>query len=181
MTNTKSQTTQNSVFSDSLAADGKIYKDTKSCFLTIVTNSDTVHYFSPPGEGGLPLAPPSAPPPTSDTSSGFDLNTVPRPSLTKKAKVLYDYDAAEKNELSLLADEVSDCKSKAGSLLKIFSLSELALKCSPLKQESPFSSSKNKAISFRSNIPNTVKATGILICTVLILKTTMPRLLIIKD
>ena len=51
------------------------------------------------------MAPPSAPP--ADTASGFDLNTVPRPSLTKKAKVLYDYDAAEKNELSLLADEVS--------------------------------------------------------------------------
>ena len=51
------------------------------------------------------MAPPSAP--SADTASGFDLNTVPRPSLTKKAKVLYDYDAAEKNELSLLADEVS--------------------------------------------------------------------------
>lgn len=51
-----------------------------------------------------------------------------------------------------------------------------------LKQESLFSSSKNKAISFRSNFPKTtVKATGILICTVLILKTTMPRLLITKD
>ena len=81
-----------------------------------MTNSHTVHYFSPPGEVGLPLAPPSALPP-SDTSSGFDLNTVPRPSLTKKAKVLYDYDAAEKNELSLLADEVSDCRSKAGNFL----------------------------------------------------------------
>lgn len=69
---------------------------------------------SPPGEGGLPLAPPSAPPPTSDTSSGFDLNTVPRPSLTKKAKVLYDYDAAEKNELSLLADEVITVYSAPG-------------------------------------------------------------------
>ena len=44
----------------------------------------------------------------SDTSGGLDLNTVPRPSLTQKAKVLYDYDAADKNELSLLADEVSD-------------------------------------------------------------------------
>lgn len=86
-----------------------------------MTNSHTVHYFSPPGEGGLPLAPPSAPPP-SDTSSGFDLNIVPRPSLTKKAKVLYDYDAAEKNELSLLADEVSDCRSRAGSLVNFFSV-----------------------------------------------------------
>ena len=42
-----------------------------------------------------------------DTSSALDPNTVPRPALTKKAKVLYDYDAADKNELSLLADEVS--------------------------------------------------------------------------
>lgn len=64
------------------------------------------NYFSPPGEAALPLAPPSAPSP-SDSSSGLDPNTVPRPSLTRKAKVLYDYDAAEKNELSLLADEVS--------------------------------------------------------------------------
>ena len=63
-------------------------------------------YFSPPGEASLPLVPPSAPP-LADTSSGLDPNTIPRPSLTKKAKVLYDYDAVDKNELSLLADEVS--------------------------------------------------------------------------
>ena len=68
--------------------------------------SDMGHYFSPPGEAALSMVPPSAPSPA-DTSSGFDVDTVPRPSLTRKAKVLYDYDAAEKNELSLLADEVS--------------------------------------------------------------------------
>lgn len=65
------------------------------------------NYFSPPGEAAAsPLVTPSAPPPA-DTSSGLDPNTIPRPSLTRKAKVLYDYDAADKNELSLLADEVS--------------------------------------------------------------------------
>ena len=74
-----------------------------------------VHYFSPPGDAGLSVAPPSAPP-SSDTSSRFDLNTVPRPSLTKKAKVLYDYDAVEKNELSLLADEVSVSKPVSADL-----------------------------------------------------------------
>ncbi|XP_068695154.1 endophilin-B1-like isoform X2 [Montipora foliosa] len=68
---------------------------------------------SPPGDAGLSMAPPSAPP-SSDTSSRFDLNTVPRPSLTKKAKVLYDYDAVEKNELSLLADEVITVYSAPG-------------------------------------------------------------------
>ena len=68
--------------------------------------SDMKNYFSPPGDAALSLVPPSAPPPT-DTSSGLDPNTIPRPSLTRKAKVLYDYDAADKNELSLLADEVS--------------------------------------------------------------------------
>lgn len=68
--------------------------------------SDIENYFSPPGEAALSLVPPSAPPPA-DTSSGLDPNTIPRPSLTRKAKVLYDYDAADKNELSLLADEVS--------------------------------------------------------------------------
>ena len=63
--------------------------------------------FSPPGDAAISFVPPSAPS-FSDTSGGLDLNTVPRPSLTQKAKVLYDYDAADKNELSLLADEVSD-------------------------------------------------------------------------
>lgn len=72
----------------------------------IKAKSDMENYFSPPGDAALSLVPPSAPPPT-DTSSGLDPNTIPRPSLTRKAKVLYDYDAADKNELSLLADEVS--------------------------------------------------------------------------
>ena len=36
----------------------------------------------------------------------IDINNAPKPSVTRKAKVLYDYDATEDNELSLLADEV---------------------------------------------------------------------------
>ncbi|XP_078384672.1 endophilin-B1-like isoform X1 [Oculina patagonica] len=69
---------------------------------------------SPPGEAAAsPLVTPSAPPPA-DTSSGLDPNTIPRPSLTRKAKVLYDYDAADKNELSLLADEVITVYSAPG-------------------------------------------------------------------
>ena len=68
--------------------------DTDSCFA------------SSPGGLSLPLAPPSAPPST-DTSGGLDFSSISRPSVTRKAKVLYDYDAADKNELSLLADEVS--------------------------------------------------------------------------
>ena len=44
------------------------------------------------------------------SSSGLDPNTVPRPSLTRNAKVLYDNAAAEKNELSLLTDEVTECR-----------------------------------------------------------------------
>ena len=79
-----------------------LYVSEQSCNV----KSDMENYFSPPGEAAMPMAPPSAPSPI-DTSSGFDPDTVPRPSLTRKAKVLYDYDAAEKNELSLLADEVS--------------------------------------------------------------------------
>ncbi|XP_058944611.2 endophilin-B1-like isoform X2 [Pocillopora verrucosa] len=68
---------------------------------------------SPPGDAALSFVPPSAPS-FSDTSGGLDLNTVPRPSLTQKAKVLYDYDAADKNELSLLADEVITVYSAPG-------------------------------------------------------------------
>lgn len=71
------------------------------------TKPDMKISFSPPGDAALSFVPPSVPS-FSDTSGGLDLNTVPRPSLTQKAKVLYDYDAADKNELSLLADEVSD-------------------------------------------------------------------------
>ena len=36
----------------------------------------------------------------------IDINTVAKPAMTRKAKVLYDYDATEADELSLLADEV---------------------------------------------------------------------------
>jgi hypothetical protein len=43
----------------------------------------------------------------SKPSTTLDIHTVTKPSVTHKAKVLYDYDAAEDDELSLLADEVS--------------------------------------------------------------------------
>jgi hypothetical protein len=48
------------------------------------------------------------PPPfnVSKPSTKLDINTVSRPSVTHKARVLYDYDAAEDDEISLLADEV---------------------------------------------------------------------------
>lgn len=75
-------------------------------WMPIGRKSDMENYFSPPGDVASPLVTPSAPP-SADSASGLDPNTVPRPSLTRKAKVLYDYDAADKNELSLLADEVS--------------------------------------------------------------------------
>ncbi|CAH3021499.1 unnamed protein product [Porites evermanni] len=68
---------------------------------------------SPPGDATIPLAPPSASLPI-DSSRSLDPNTVPRPALTRKAKVLYDYDAADKNELSLLADEVITVYSAPG-------------------------------------------------------------------
>ena len=58
---------------------------------------------SPPGEVTPPVAPPAVP---SDAAGGVDINSYTRPAVTRKAKVLYDYDASEKNELSLLADEV---------------------------------------------------------------------------
>ena len=50
----------------------------------------------------------SKPPPynVSKPSTKLDINTVTKPSVTHKAKVLYDYDASESDELSLLADEV---------------------------------------------------------------------------
>ena len=64
----------------------------------------TLLVTSPPGEVTPPVAPPSV---SSQVSSGVDINSYPRPSVTRKAKVLYDYDASEKDELSLLADEVS--------------------------------------------------------------------------
>jgi hypothetical protein len=50
----------------------------------------------------------SKPPPfnVSKPSTKLDINTVSRPSVTHKARVLYDYDAAEDDEISLLADEV---------------------------------------------------------------------------
>ena len=48
------------------------------------------------------------PPPynISSPSAKLDVNTIVRPPVTHKAKVLYDYDATEDDELSLLADEV---------------------------------------------------------------------------
>ena len=42
----------------------------------------------------------------SKPSTKLDINTITKPSFTHKAKVLYDYDAAEDDEISLLADEV---------------------------------------------------------------------------
>lgn len=68
-----------------------------SCPLTFLS------VVSPPGEVTPPVAPPAVP---SDAAGGVDINSYPRPAVTRKAKVLYDYDASEKNELSLLADEV---------------------------------------------------------------------------
>ena len=44
-----------------------------------------------------PAAPPTVP---SDVAGGVDMNSYPRPTVTRKAKVLYDYDILEKNELS---------------------------------------------------------------------------------
>ena len=54
--------------------------------------------------GASPVGPilPSAPPASSDANQ----NGIPKPNLARKAKVLYDYDAADMNELSLIADEV---------------------------------------------------------------------------
>lgn len=67
--------------------------------------SDMENYFSPPGDAVLSVLSP-CPPPLTDNSSGLDLNTIRPPWLTRKANVLYDYDTADTNELSLLADEV---------------------------------------------------------------------------
>ena len=75
-------------------------------FLQEKKKSDMENYFSPPGEATLSLVPPTAPS-LADTTGGLDITAYPRPAVTLKAKVLYDYDAADKNELSLLADEVS--------------------------------------------------------------------------
>ena len=62
----------------------------------------------PPGRGVPPLSGLGKPPPYNITqpSANIDINTVLKPSVTHKAKVLYDYDASEDDELSLLADEV---------------------------------------------------------------------------
>ena len=65
--------------------------------------SPTIHtplYPIGTSPGGAVL--PSAPPATSDANQ----NGIPKPNLARKAKVLYDYDAADMNELSLIADEV---------------------------------------------------------------------------
>ncbi|KXJ18872.1 endophilin-B1 isoform X2 [Exaiptasia diaphana] len=56
---------------------------------------------SPPGDIMPPVAAPTAPP-----SAGKDMSGLPKPAQTRKAKVLYDYDAADDSELSLLSDEI---------------------------------------------------------------------------
>ena len=55
----------------------------------------------------------SKPPPYNipKPSATLDVNTITKPSVTHKAKVLYDFDATEDDELSLLADEVGRCDS----------------------------------------------------------------------
>ncbi len=66
---------------------------------------------SPLSTATLPGAsPPSLPPNPSNAleSSTLKIEEVKPPATgTRKAKVLYDYDAADTSELSLLADEVS--------------------------------------------------------------------------
>ncbi|EDO38201.1 predicted protein [Nematostella vectensis] len=60
---------------------------------------------TPPPTDSVPLVPPTAPS-AADVRGVLDVNAYPRPSVTKKAKVLYDYDATDSSELSLLSDEV---------------------------------------------------------------------------
>ena len=68
---------------------------------------------SPPGDLGPTVVPPPSAASVVDAAgaSSVDINAYPRPSVTRKAKVLYDYDASDKGELSLLADEVSAAQS----------------------------------------------------------------------
>lgn len=65
--------------------------------------SPTIHTpLYPIGSTPVGSVLPSAPPIASDANQ----NGIPKPNLARKAKVLYDYDAADMNELSLIADEV---------------------------------------------------------------------------
>jgi hypothetical protein len=61
---------------------------------------------TPPGEI-MPPVPAASAPSATDVAAGADPSGFTRPSQTRKAKVLYDYDAADDSELSLLSDEVS--------------------------------------------------------------------------
>lgn len=67
------------------------------------------------------------------SSSPVDTDTLkieevqPPATGTRKAKVLYDYDAADSSELSLLADEVS--RLKKVNLVKTFCWKPLRSKC----------------------------------------------------
>uniref|UniRef100_V9KVR0 Endophilin-B1 n=1 Tax=Callorhinchus milii TaxID=7868 RepID=V9KVR0_CALMI len=57
-----------------------------------------------PSAATIPVAPARPPNPSASSMSFTELN--PACSGTRKARVLYDYDAADTNELSLLADEL---------------------------------------------------------------------------
>ena len=71
-----------------------------------ITHNSTPSTQTPPTYGGDLLASPVSPtaPPAPPSGSGG-----------RRARVLYDYDAAGMNELSLLADEVGTIHSKATS------------------------------------------------------------------
>lgn len=60
---------------------------------------------APPGDIMPTVSVPTAPP-ASDVAASKDMSSLPKPAQTRKAKVLYDYDAADDTELSLLSDEV---------------------------------------------------------------------------
>lgn len=60
---------------------------------------------TPPGDM-MPTVPGPTAPPAADVGAGKDMSSYPKPAQTRKAKVLYDYDAADDSELSLLSDEV---------------------------------------------------------------------------
>lgn len=60
---------------------------------------------TPPGDI-MPPTPAASAPSAADVAAGPDPTGFTRPAQTRKAKVLYDYDAADDNELSLLSDEV---------------------------------------------------------------------------
>ncbi|XP_031570585.1 endophilin-B1-like isoform X2 [Actinia tenebrosa] len=60
---------------------------------------------TPPGDI-LPPTPAASAPSAAEVAAGPDPAGFTRPAQTKKAKVLYDYDAADDSELSLLSDEI---------------------------------------------------------------------------